>query len=244
MRKVQFRFFYYLACGMQVCEKCNSVHKTFFSELPEKEQSFLNSIKKCTLYKKGAHIFDEGAYPKGLFSVCTGKIKVSQMGFDGKEQIVHLIREGQIMAHRALFSNDCFSCSAIALEDSYVSFIPKTEFFALVERNPSIAFKILNLLAQELREAENKITQMAQQPVKQRIAKIILQLKAQYGTSPDNSINFSVKREDFANLAGTTRETATRVLYEIQEQGIISLQGKTIKILNEKLLNQLAVFTT
>lgn len=79
---------------------------------------------------------------------------------------------------------------------------------------------------------------MAQQPVKQRIAKTIIQLKKQYGTNVNNSIDFAVKREDFANLAGTTRETATRVLYELQEQKIILLTGKTIQILDEKKLQQ------
>jgi CRP-like cAMP-binding protein len=223
---------------MQQCDLCNTVNDTFFVELSEKEQQFLNSIKTCKVYKKGAHIFEEGTFPKGLYSVCSGKIKVSQMGFDGKEQIVHLIRNGQIMGHRALFSQDCFSCSGIALEDSKVCFIPKNDFFDLVERNPSIAFKILNLLASELKEAEAKITQLAQQPVKQRIAKTIIQLKKQYGTNVNNSIDFAVKREDFANLAGTTRETATRVLYELQEQKIILLTGKTIQILDEKKLQQ------
>ena len=99
----------------------------------------------------------------------------------------------------------------------------------------------MHLLSDELKEAERKITNTAQLPVKNRIAQSLLSLKKNYGVEGDNkTINVSIKREELANLAGTTRETATRLLYELQEQNLIELVGKKIKILDEKLLNSLS----
>ena len=93
------------------------------------------------------------------------------------------------------------------------------------------------MLSNELREAEQKITHTAQRPVRDRIAQCLLILKKNYGVEPDGAtINMIIKREDLANLAGTTRESATRLLYDLQEQKIIELVGKKIKIIDEQKL--------
>ncbi|MBX7242041.1 MAG: Crp/Fnr family transcriptional regulator, partial [Bacteroidia bacterium] len=175
--------------------------------------------------------------PKGLFCVKSGKIKLSQLGTDGREQIVHLVHDGDAMGYRAILGNDVYSCTATAMEDSSVCFIPATDFMNLLETQPKLLLKISRLLAEKLRESEYKITQMAHQPVRDRLIHVIFSLIENYGFKEDNStINLIIKREDLANLAGTTRETATRMLYELREQKIIALNGKYIRILNLKQL--------
>lgn len=223
------------------CSTCAARAHSIFKELKADELHQLEQKTTCNQYTKGAIIFNEGAYPRGLFCVQSGKVKLSQIGADGKEQIVHLAHDGDIMGYRAILGADTYSCSAWALEDSKVCFIPKTAFNELVENNSKLTLQIVHLLSDELKEAERKITNTAQQPVKNRIAQALLALKKNYGMDVDNTtINVSVKREELANLAGTTRETATRLLYELQEQKIIALAGKKIKIINESLLIALA----
>lgn len=223
------------------CTTCAARFNSIFKELKTDELNQLAQHKTCKLYHKGALIFNEEAYPRGLFCVQSGKVKLSQMGADGKEQIVHLAHDGDIMGYRALLGDDTYSCSAWALEDSKVCFIPKAQFNELIENNSKLTLQIVHLLSNELKEAERKITNTAQQPVKNRIAQALLALKKNYGMEGDNTtINVSVKREELANLAGTTRETATRLLYELQEQKLIALVGKKIKIMNESILLDLA----
>jgi CRP/FNR family transcriptional regulator len=198
---------------------------------------WLNEIKLSKAYKKGELIFKEGNYPKGLFCVHSGKIKVAQLGDDGKEQIVHLINNGDIMGHRAILGDDQYSCSSMAMEDSQVCFIPKDAFNGMLNNNAKLALKIAHLLADELKALEKKVTHSVQNSVRERVAESILQLKQNYGMRPDNqTINVVVTREDLANLAGTSRETATRYLYEFQNLNVIQLVGKTIKVLDEKKL--------
>lgn len=223
------------------CNSCQARVNSIFKELKEEDLKVLVNCKTCKQYQKGEIIFNEGAYPRGLFCVQSGKIKLSQIGADGKEQIVHLAHDGDVMGYRAILSDDTYSCSALALEDSKVCFIPKSTFNNLVESNGKLTLQIVHLLSDELKEAERKITNTAQLPVKNRIAQSLLSLKKNYGVEGDNkTINVSIKREELANLAGTTRETATRLLYELQEQNLIELVGKKIKILDEKLLNSLS----
>lgn len=223
------------------CDQCKSRLDSIFNDLKKNEVSTLDSIKKCQFYKKGESIFTEGAYPRGLFCVQSGKIKVTQFGMNGKEQIVHLIHSGDVMGHRAIFGDDTFSCSAIAMEDSHVCFISKAPFYQMVEESSHLALKFAHLLATELKEAEQRISQSALRPVKERLAKSLLILIENYGFESDQAtINIIVKREDLANLSGTTRETATRYLYELQEDKIIELIEKKIKIIKFKELKSLA----
>lgn len=214
---------------------------SIFMDLSHDDLNKLDTIKHCQLYKKGEELFHEGSYPRGLYCVQSGKIKVMQTGTDGKEQIVHLIHDGNIMGHRAILSDDTYSCSAIAMEDSHVCFIPKAPFYQMVENNSKLALKIAHLLSDELKEAEQKITHTAQHPVKDRVAQALLILKKNYGMEADEqTINVVVKREELANLAGTTRETATRLLYELQDQKIIELNAKKIKLINVSMLIEIA----
>ena len=101
--------------------------------------------------------------------------------------------------------------------------------------------KIANLLSEELKQAERKITITAQQPVKDRVAQCLLVLIKNYGYEKDNStINIVVKRQEIAGLSGTTRETATRILYQLKSNKIIDLIQKKIKILDINKLKGIA----
>lgn len=219
------------------CIDCKVRSESIFCELKTGEVLLLDSEKKCISYKKGQSIFGEGLYPRGLYCVSEGKIKITQLGIDGKEQIVHLAKVADVMGYRAILSGDKYSCSAVALEDSLLCFIPKDVFFSLVEKNSKLAFQVIHLFSKELKEAENKITNTAQRPVKERIAQCLLLLKERYGFKKDGcTINVIITREEIANISGTTRETATRVLFGLKDDQIIDLSGKKIKILKHKAL--------
>ena len=223
------------------CVDCKVRSESIFCELNKVEVELLNSEKKCFSYKKGESIFREGYYPRGLYCVHAGKAKVTQMGVDGKEQIVHLAKNSDVMGYRAILSGDKYSCSAVAIEDSLLCFIPKDTFFSLVEKNSKLAFQVINLFSKELKEAENKITNTAQRPVKERVAQCLLLLKDRYGFKQDGcTINVIITREEIANISGTTRETATRVLFGLKENQVIDLSGKKIKILQHKALLKIA----
>ena len=223
------------------CQLCKARSASIFNDLKPAELQALDAIKQCQFFKKGEFLFHEGAYPRGLYCVQSGKLKVTQTGMDGREQIVHLVNDGDMMGYRALLGDDLFSCSAVAMEDSHVCFVPKASFYTMVENNSKLALKIAQLLSADLREAERKITHTAQRPVKDRLAEALLDLKRNYGYAEDAlTINVSITREDLANLAGTTRETATRLLYDFQEQQLIRLNGKKISLLDEPQLIRIA----
>lgn len=221
------------------CALCFARIKSVFNELNNEEVTLLNRVKKCVNYKKGDIIFQEGTYPHGLYCVNKGKIKLYQLGAEGKEQIMHFARESDILGYRAILGKDKYSCSAVALDDCNLCFIPIDIFNNMIETNPKMAFQIISLFSSLLKQAERKITSFAQTTVKERIAQSLLLLKECYGYEPDGvTINVVITREEIANISGTTRETATRLLFELKDEQIINLDGKKVKILKPRdLLN-------
>ena len=141
------------------------------------------------------------------------------------------------MGHRALFDDEIYSCSAIALDESKVCFIPKSAFFEILSDNGNLTIEIAKVLAKELKEAEQSITTTSQQPVEYRLIDTLIKLYKLYGFENDSStINVKMTRNDIANLVGTTRETITRKLYHLQAKGLIALKGKKIEVIKKKKL--------
>jgi CRP-like cAMP-binding protein len=223
------------------CIQCNSRLRSIFNEVGSMDIEVMDTSKTCQFFKKGQLIFEEGDYPHGLYCINTGKIKVTQTGIDGREHIVHLCKDGNVMGYRAVLSGDKYSCSSVALENSSVCFIPTKVFVSMVEKDPKLAFKIIHLFSNELKAAERNITDIAQKSVKERLAQGLLLLKESYGMESDNAtLNIIMTREDIANVVGTVRETAIRLLFELEREGILALEGKKIKILDAPKLLRLA----
>ena len=215
------------------CEHCEARYKSIFCDLKGEHIAAINEHKGCNIYKKGQTIFSEGFFPQGLFCVNSGKIKLSQSGDNGREQIIRLIKDGDILGYRALLSGEKYSASAVALEDCNVCLIPKDIFFRVIESEASLSMQIMKLLSHDLGKAEHKITNLAQKPVRERMAEAILFLKETYGTESDGkTLNIALSREEIANIVGTATETAIRLLSEFKADSIIELQTKKIKIIN------------
>lgn len=215
------------------CEHCESRYKSIFCDLKGEQLAAINDNKGCNIYKKGQIIFSEGFFPQGLFCINAGKVKVAQAGDNGREQIIRLTKEGDILGYRALLSGEKYSASAVAIEDCSVCLIPKDVFFKVIESESSLSMQIMKLLSHDLGKAEHKITDLAQKPVRERMAEAILFLKETYGTESDGkTLNVSLSREEIANVVGTATETAIRLLSEFKTDTIIELQAKKIKIIN------------
>lgn len=215
------------------CTECRSRFKSIFCELSRDEAKNLSSEKSCSFYKKGQLIFSEGNRPLGLYCINKGKVKVFQIGEDGKEQILRLSKEGDILGYRALISGEVYSASASALEEAVICFIPRTKFYELISNSPNLSEKLLHVLSHDLKEAEHRLVALAQKPVRERMAEMILTLKEFYGTADDGvTINAQFSREEMANFVGTATETAIRILSDFKTEKLITFEGRKIKILN------------
>lgn len=225
-----------------VCKLCESRMDSIFQNTTEDEQQHISSQKSCKVFKRGEIIFHEGQRPSGLYCINKGKIKVYKLGDEGREQIVRLDKPGDVLGYRALISGEAYKAAASALEDCVVCFIPASIIFEMMEKNPEISFRMMRIFSDDLKNAENRLTDFTQKPVRERLAQTLLSLSESYGSTEEGYLSIYLTRQEWANLMGTTTETAIRTISEFNKEGLIAIKGKKIAIQNENDLVSLAEF--
>lgn len=224
------------------CEDCESREKGIFCDLDRLPLNEVSQHKVSNTYKKGQVVFHQGNPPYGLYCVSQGKIKISKHGPDGKESIVRIADPGDILGHRSLFSNENYTATATAMEETIVCFMDKKFILEAIQQQPSLSLNIIQKLSKEMGSAEQKNASLYQKSVRERLAELLLSLKASYGVPEKNRVrlNITLTREEFASMIGTASETVIRFISEFKESGIIEQEGKTIFILDEARLLELA----
>jgi CRP/FNR family transcriptional regulator len=162
-------------------------------------------------------------------------VKVFARGDEGKEQIIHIAKEGEIIGFRAMFSGDHYRVSATTLEECNICFIAKDEFLDMIDSNPSLRNGIIKELSKELGDRAVFITNMAQKSVRERLAFALMLLGDVYGAEQIN-----LTREDMANFVGTATETLIRLLKDFKEEGIIDIHTRKLEILDKERLYKIA----
>ncbi len=219
------------------CAQCEKRADSIFCCMHGESLDDISDSKTCSIYRKGQVLFNEGGHPFGIYCVNKGKIKVSIIGDEGKEQIVRLAKDGDVLGYRSMIASERYNATATALEDSQVCFIPRDMFLTALKKDSTLSVEVMKLLSSQLKEAEIKLTHLAQKPVRERLAETLLFLKETYGFEPGTEVlSVQLSREEIANLVGTATETAIRLLSEMNKEKIIELVGKKIKITNLKAL--------
>lgn len=191
-------------------------------------------------YQRNQLIYRQGNHISGSYFVVNGIIKIFKTGTDGKEQIIRFARPGDIIAFRSLFSNEPACTSAQVHEDCTLLFISGSFLINLVKVDGTFALDLIQLICQELGEANEYITDIAQKTVRERLAEVLLHIEKTFGKDLQGFINLSLTREEMANIVGTATESIIRLLSEFKEDKLIDLSGRKIKILNRPFLQKLA----
>ncbi len=217
------------------CDTCGARKSSLFGNFCDHEVSQVDENKSCAYYKKGQPIFIEGSFPRGVFCLNQGKVKIFTRGDEGKEQIIHIAKEGEIIGFRAMFSGEPYKVAASTLEECNICFIGKEDFLNMIDTNPTLRNGIMKELSKELGDRAIFITNMAQKSVRERLAFALLILGDIYG---DEQINLT--REDMANFVGTATETLIRLLKDFKDEGMIEIHTRKLEIIDNEKLMQLA----
>jgi CRP-like cAMP-binding protein len=193
--------------------------------------------KKNFKIKKGETIFKEGDPVTGIFFINTGNVMVHKRWDADKELIVRFAKDGAILGHRGLGETAVYPVSATALQAGVVEYIDMDFFETTLKVNSGFTYKLMQYFADELRESERKMRNLAHMSVKGRVAEALIILKNQFGLTDGGFINIELSRQDLASFAGATYETVFRVINELVHEKLLILSGKSISIANqEKLL--------
>ncbi len=222
------------------CAECTNDSKVFCS-LSLEEKEVLSAGKGNNYYKKGQVIFYEGNHSNGLYCIHNGKVKLTKLGEDGKEQVIRFAKTGDILGYRSSLSNEPYNATASAMEDSHICHLSREKYIALMAENPKLSWNTMQVLSKDLKNAEQHLINIAQKTVKERIAEALILIYDTFGITDDNqSLNVLLSRSEIADIAGTTTETTIRTLAALHKEELIFLKGKSIKILDLKSLTRAA----
>ncbi len=225
---------------MSKCEQC-IVRE--FSSLKALNNDELVQLAKCkTTYtiKKGELIFKEGDIINGVFCIQSGVCKLSKLSSNGKDQIIKLVKPGELLGQREMISDEPTNLTAIAHEDMEVCLIPRSDVLSLFDKNNQFSRNLMKTICGDLNEANEHMLSISQKTVKERLAETLIYLEESFGKNEDGSLHLQLTREELAGMIGTATESCIRVLSDFNKIGLIELIGKKIVIKDLAKLKRIA----
>ncbi len=231
--------------AIEIRLKKNEILSKKFAKSPEGFSSFLSDVKnfdalkeisadrRTKNFKKKQDIYSEGDQSNFLYQINSGKVKTYLMNKEAKELITGLYKEGDFFGYSTLLMDTTHQESAMAMEDTEVTIIPKEDFLALIYKNADVSKKFIKILSNDLKEKEEQLIRLAYNSVRKRVADALLLLRSRYEKKDAVSpFNISISREDLSTLVGTAPETISRTLSDFKEEKIIEIKGSNLTIIN------------
>jgi CRP-like cAMP-binding protein len=176
-------------------------------------------------------IFEEGTFPKGIFILKKGKIKIYQRTSGDSQQIIAIHGTSEIFGYRPILSNGRYPVSAETLEPSAVLFIPKKDFLKVLSTSPQFSNLLLKYLSHEFTVWVNMISIFSRTTVKERLLLNLLILADRYRHKSEYPIRITLPKADLACLIGTSNETLARMLKLLKQEQLITTRGRSIEIM-------------
>jgi len=203
-----------------------------FSQLNNEELEKISKLCVSKAYKKDQLILIEEDPGNSMFFIQKGRVKVSRMSDDGREVILSILENGGFFGELSLLDGKSRSASVTALEDSQLLILRRGDFFKLLEDYPQISISLLKELAARIRRSDTQIKSLSLQDAMGRVASTLIMLAEDHGTIKDSRVLISKipLQQDLANMAGTSRETISRVFKYLEDENLIIREGRRILI--------------
>lgn len=231
-----------IGCGCERCQNQLCARRVpIFSSLDTEELGRVVNLIIRRRYLKGELIVIEGSYLESLVIINKGQVKAFRDTQEGKEQILYIFSEGDFFGEKNLLRNQVATYNVEALEETGICMIKKQDFQHLLRKYPEIGLKIMEELCSRLDRLEYVVESMGAKNVEARINAVLLEFAKKYGKVHPRGvlIELPLSREGIANYIGLTRETVSRKMSLLQDEGLIEMIGnKKVIILDKKALEE------
>ena len=204
-------------------------------DIPQHEMENVAEKLEILSCDKGEIVFREGDPGEAVYFVLNGRIKLLRHTLRGRDVVVDVLGPGRVFGIMAVVSRSRYSADAQALEHAVLAKISRSDFMEMLSTYPSVAVKTSQELAERLRSANDLINTLAVDRVDRRIAYILIKL-ARVSRGEPEEIELPLTRQDIADMAGTTVETAIRVINRFRQAGMIETYRGRIRIVDRDAL--------
>ncbi len=209
-----------------------------FATLSDAEFSSLESVFIIRCFRRNQVIFLEEETGKYMYIVLAGKVKVTKTTPDGKETVLAIQQPGDFFGEMSLLDGKTTPATVSAMEDCRIAMLSGEDFHRHLMRNEKVVQQIIQVLCSRLRQVWGRIQTLSYSTADARIRGTLLQLSRRHGV-PDNRgiiIDLKITHQELAGMVGTSRETVSRTLSQLQRDGVLQVEGRRIVILNPKAL--------
>ncbi|HTT93520.1 MAG TPA: Crp/Fnr family transcriptional regulator [Solirubrobacterales bacterium] len=211
-----------------------------FADLEEGELERFSHVAVPRSFPAGTRVFHEGDSSDACYIVSEGNFRVTREHSDGRAITLATLGPGEIFGELAMLDGDKRSASAESITDGTLLALPANDVRSLLARNPEIALKLVAGLVRRLRAANARLSRQSFQTVPSRVAGILLQLSrdGQGEDGQETEVTIRMNQTDLAQLAGTSRESVSRFLAELERAGVVrSGRGRVTVLQPGKLRN-------
>jgi CRP/FNR family transcriptional regulator len=208
-----------------------------FSTLTDEEFNQLRHIFTVKAYHKNQIIFLEEETGSYMYLVLSGKVKVANSGAAGKETILAIHRTGDFFGEMSLLDGKTAPATVSAMEDAKIISVSGADFHKYLMHNEKVILQIINVLCSRLRQVW-QTQSLSSSTADARIRMGIHQLAMRHGIRDAHGIIIDLKitHQELAEMVGTSRETVTRVLARLREQGIIEIDQRRMTLMDDEAL--------
>jgi len=207
--------------------------KTEWAALTSEQLESFNRKVVCKTYNVGQMIFVQGDPCKGVYLVEDGLVAVRKADEEGQSAIVRLAYQGDTLGYRPFLAKENHRATAEVIKEANVCFIDSHTMRDFLVSNPKLGISFLEHTAQALGNAEERLFQVAALSVRTRIIHLLVLLRDRYGTTTSDGtlfVELPMTRRDLADMIGARPESVSRALRDIQDEGLLNLSGRTVRV--------------
>ena len=212
----------------------------FWEALPLSVWEEMQQLGNTQTYPKKTLVYSEGTYPRGLYIIRKGRVKVYILNNEGVEQIIYFQGKDEVFGHRSIVCDEPSPVFIETIDDCTLDCIPRHHFERYLRESPQLNAAFLYYLGHEFRVFVNKISSFSQKTVIERVAIALLVLNEKFNDDPHYVMVLNFTREDLASYIGTATENLIRQLKILKENRAIIVVGRKIIIEEVDLLWKMA----
>ena len=212
-----------------------------WNTLTEAERRQLSEDVELVHYAKNEIFHHDGQQAEYVWMLLEGKVRIYKEGICQRPQIIRLLKPYDIFGYRACIVNEAYNSSANAIEACAVYRLGREKFNRLIQGNGGLCYQVMLMMAKDLAFSEIQTVNLTQKHIRGRLAESLLLLLKNYGYEEDGrTLAMLLPREDLANMSNMTTSNAIRTLSQFAQEGLIAIDGRHIRILDEETLEKIS----